>query len=123
MTFFFSLIDLVLTSILIYDTLGIVYALRKGNQLEDKEYTRICFSWILFLTISHYITCNWEGFFGILIRLIIFICKAFVVIPKLGGTCKLDKFLFEEGNAQKYYKKAKDFLQSKICRECKSHSA
>ena len=123
MTFFFGVLDLVLTSVLIYDTLGFVYAIRKGNQLENKEYTRICFSWILFLTLSHYISCNWKGFFGVLIRFIIFICKAFVVLPVLGGTSRIDKFLFEDGNAKKYYKQAKDFLQSKICNKCKSHSA
>ena len=123
MTFFFGFLDLLLTSVLIYDTLGIVYAIRKGNQCEDKEYTRICFSWILFLSISYYISCDRKGFFGTLIRLILFEAKAFVVLPILGGTSKINKFLFEDGNAEKYYKQAKDFIQSKIGSKVKFHSS
>ena len=121
MTFFFGLLDMVLTSILLYDTIGIVYFDRRGKSCDRRDYTRICFSWILFLAICNFFSCNKNGFFGTLIRLIIFIAKAFVTLPVLGGTMKINKFLFDDGNAQKYYEKIKEIVESKLC--SKSHSS
>ena len=120
MTFFFGLLDVVLTSILIYDTLGFVYLSRKGKSCDIREYTRICFSWILFLTLCNFFSCNRKGFFGTLIRIIIFGAKSFVTLPVLDGTMKINKFLFDDGNAKKYYEKIKGIIESKIS---KSHSA
>ena len=123
MTFFFSLLDIVLTSILIFDTLGLVYCYRKNNTCDSREYTRICFSWILFLTICNFCSCDKKGFIGTLGRLIIFLAKAFVTLPVLDGTMKLDKYLFEDGNAERFYKKIEELVKSKICRGDKFHSS
>ena len=123
MTFFFSLLDIVLTSVLIFDTLGLVYCYRKNNTCDRKEYTRICFSWILFLTICNFFSCDKKGFIGTLGRLIIFLAKAFVTLPALGGTMKLDKYLFEDGNAERYFKKIEELVKSKICKSGKFHSS
>ena len=101
MSFVFGLLDMLLTAVMLFDTLGLIYQFRKSS-VDPKEYVRVCFSWILFLTISTLFSCSWKGFFGTLIRLIIFLAKAAVTIPLLGGTMKIHKYLITDGNAEKY---------------------
>ena len=102
MTLFFGTLDLLLTIILLFDTLGLAYQFRTKNTCDDKEYLRVCLSWILFLSISNLFSCEARGFFGTVFRLIIFLSKLFVVIPILGGTIKLYQFLVEERRAEKW---------------------
>ena len=113
MSFVFGLLDFVLTAVLLFDTLGLIYQFRKGMSVAPKEYVRICFSWILFLTIGSLFSCKRKGFFGTLFRLIIFASKAFVTLPILGGTMKIHKYLIEDGNADKYINKVSKFIKSK----------
>ena len=101
MSFVFGLLDMLLIAVMLFDTLGLIYQFRKSS-VDQKEYVRVCFSWILFLTISTLFSCSWKGFFGTLIRLIIFLAKAAVTIPLLGGTMKIHKYLIIDGNAEKY---------------------
>ena len=101
MSFVFGLLDMLLTAVMLFDTLGLIYQFRKSS-VDPKEYVRVCFSWILFLTISTLFSCSWKGFFGTLIRLIIFLAKAAVTIPLLGGTMKIHKYLIIDGNAENY---------------------
>ena len=122
MSFFFGLLDFVLTAILLFDTLGLIYQFRKSMSVVPKEYVRVCFSWILFLTISSLFSCEREGYFGTLIRLIILSSKIYVTIPLLGGTMKIHKYLIDDRNAEKYIKKVADIINSKICSGCKSMS-
>ena len=102
MTLFFGTLDLLLTIILLFDTLGLAYQFRTKNTCDDKEYLRVCLSWILFLSISNLFSCEAKGFFGTVFRLIIFLSKLFVVIPILGGTIKVYQFLVEERRAEKW---------------------
>ena len=102
MTLFFGTLDLLLTIILLFDTLGLAYQFRTKNTCDDKEYLRVCLSWILFLSISNLFSCEARGFFGTVFRLIIFLSKLFVVIPILGGTIKVYQFLVEERRAEKW---------------------
>ena len=120
MSFVFGLLDFVLTAVLLFDTLGLIYQFRKSMSVEPKEYVRICFSWILFLTIGNLFSCERKGFFGTLIRLIIFGAKAFVTLPILGGTMKVHKYLINDGNAEKYIKKVTDLINSKLCSGCQT---
>ena len=113
MSFVFGLLDFVLTAVLLFDTLGLIYQFRKQMSVQPKEYVRICFSWILFLTICSLFSCEKKGFFGTLIRLIIFASKAFVTLPILGGTMKVHKYLIKDGNADKYISKVSEFIKSK----------
>ena len=55
MTLFFGLIDFILSSILLFDTLGLAYQFRVKNTCNEKDYLRVCLSWILFLTICNYL--------------------------------------------------------------------
>ena len=120
MSFVFGLLDFVLTAVLLFDTLGLIYQFRTSKSVESEDYVRICFSWILFLTISSLFSCERKGFFGTLIRLIIFASKAFVTLPILGGTMKIHHYLINERNAEKYIKKVTDFINSKVCSGCQS---
>ncbi len=122
MTFFFGLLDVLLTSIMLFDTLGLAYQLRKQGTCEKDDYLRICLSWILFLTICNLFSCNRKGFLGILVRLIIFLAKAFVTLPITGGTLKIHKYLIEDGNAEKWYKKIMELVKSKLCKGCECSS-
>ena len=122
MSFVFGLLDFVLTAVLLFDTLGLIYQFRKSMSVDPKEYVRICFSWILFLTICSLFYCERKGFFGTLIRLIIFASKAFVTLPILGGTMKVHKYLIDDGNADKYINKVTEFIKSKASTGAKTLS-
>ena len=112
MTLFFGILDVLMTTIMLFDTLGLVYQFRKNNTCSEKEYIRVCLSWILFLTISNLFSCEKKGAFGSIIRLIIFFAKLFVVLPILGGTLRFHKYFIEDKNAEKWYQ----CLKTKICK-------
>lgn len=118
MSFFFSLLDLVLTSVLLFDTLGLVYVYRKNGDCDGKEYTRVCFSWFLFLTVSNVLSCNWKGFFGTLVRLAIFGAKVYVTVPLLGGTMKLYNYLIEQKKGEEMCNKLLAIVKAKLCKGC-----
>ena len=119
MTLFFGILDTLLSTIMLFDTLGLVYQFRKNNKCEEKEYIRVCLSWILFLTINNFFSCEKRGFFGSMIRLTIFLAKLFVVLPILGGTLRFHKYFIVDKNAEKWCQ----FLKSKICKNCKDNSS
>ena len=114
MSFLFTVFDIVLTLIMLFDTLGMIYQFRKSSPPITSEYKRLCTSWILFLTIWSLFSCNSKGFFGTLLRLIFLAAKIFVTIPKLGGAMKIHKFLIEDGNALKYYNQVVGLAKSKL---------
>ena len=115
MSFIFSFFDFALAAVLLFDTLGLIYQFRKSN-VDPKNYVRICFSWILFLTICTLFSCNCKGFFGTLIRLILLAAKVYVTIPKLNGTMKIHKYLIEDGNAEKKINQVIGLIKSKLCK-------
>ena len=102
MSFIFGLLDVVLTAVMLFDTLGIIYQFRKNIPVNPKEYIRICFSWILFLAICSLFSCDRKGFFGTLIRLIILLAKIYETIPIFGGSLKIHKYLIEDGKALQF---------------------
>ena len=123
MSFLVNFIDVLLTLILLFDTLGMIYQFRKYEYLvKPKEFVRICFSWILFLTICSLFSCERKGFFGTLIRLIIVAAKVYVTIPLFGGAMKIHKYLIDDGKAIEYYNKVYEFVKSKLCKGGKTLS-
>ena len=123
MSFILNLVDIVLTLILLFDTLGMIYLFRKHEgAVKPKEFIRVCFSWILFLTICSLFSCESKGFFGTLIRLIIVAAKVYVTIPLFGGALKIHKYLIDDGKAVEFYNKAYEFIQNKLCKGAKTLS-
>ena len=123
MSFILNLLDIVLTLILLFDTLGMIYQFRKHeDKVKPKEFVRICFSWILFLTICSLFSCERKGFFGSLIRLIIAGAKIYVTIPLFGGSMKIHKYLIEDGKAIDFYNRGYEFIKSKLCQGAKKLS-
>ena len=118
MSFIFGFLNALLTSIMLFDTLGLIYQFRKGS-VDQKEFNRVWFSWMLFLAISSLFSCSWKGFFGTLIRLIIFLAKVYVTIPIFGGSLKIHKYLIEDGKALQFYNTTVETVKSKICKEGK----
>ena len=117
MSFLFGFFDMVLIVIMLFDTLGLIYQFRKSKEnVKKDDYIRIYFSWILFLTIYSTFSCSWKGFFGTLIRLILFAAKAYVTIPLCGGSLKLHKILIEDGKAEEYFYKVLNMIKSKLCK-------
>ena len=116
MSFLFGLLDLVLTAVLLFDTLGLVYQYRKKGDCKGRDYSRVCFSWILFFTLSKLLSCNRKGFLGTLFRLIIFGAKAYVTIPLLDGTMKLNKYFIEDKNGERILNQVCALVKSKLCK-------
>ena len=123
MSFIFGFLDVLLTTILLYDTLSLAYQIRKDGESDTKDYVRVCLSWILFLTICNLFTCERKGLFGALIRILFFFAKACVTIPKLGGTLRLYDYLIEKGKAKEWYYTIEGLVKSKLCKGCKCSSA
>ena len=117
MSFLVGFFDMVLIVIMLFDTLGLIYQFRKSKEnVKKDDYIRIYFSWILFLTIYSTFSCSWKGFFGTLIRLILFAAKAYVTIPICGGSLKLHKILIEDGKAEEYFYKVLNMAKAKLCK-------
>ena len=118
MTFVFGLLDVLLTTIMLFDTLGLAYQIRTQGQdkCDKKEYIRVCLSWILFLTICNIFTCNKKGFLGTLFRICFFLAKAFVTLPICKGTLKIYEYLIEKENAKKWYYQFVGPLKDKLCK-------
>ena len=115
MSFLFTVLDMLLIVIMLFDTLGLIYQFRKSREnVKTQEYNRIYFSWILFLTIYSTFSCSWKGFFGTLIRLILFAAKAYVTIPICGGSLKLHKILVEDDKAKEYFYKGLEMVKTKL---------
>ena len=121
MSLLFSFLDMLLIPIMLFDTLGIIYQFRRKETVKPEEYIRVYFSWILFLTIYNTFSCDWKGFFGTLIRLILFAAKVYVTIPLCGGALKIHKYLIEDDKAKEYFYRVYDMIKSKLCK-CENNS-
>ena len=100
MSIIFSIFDIILTFIMLYDSLGLVYQFRRNIEIQKKDYYRICFSWVLFLTICKIFICDKEGKLGSIIRIIILVLKLFVAIPIFKGTMIIYSKFIENGKLE-----------------------
>ena len=117
MNFIYTILDILITIIMLFDTLGMVYQFRKGQIIQANEYKRICFSWILFLAMCSLLSCESKGLLGKIIRFIILDLKLFVTIPLFNGTMKIYKFLIEDENAEHYFKKIVEKIKKLMHKE------
>ena len=88
MSFLYGLVDLLLTTLITLDTLGLVKQFREKKSADTEDYTRVCFTWIFFLTLSSFTpsACADEGFLRKLLRVLFLAGKIFVTIPIVKGT-------------------------------------
>ena len=108
MSFLYGLVDLLLTALITLDTLGLVGQYNQKKSPESKDYVRVCFTWIFFLTLKSFTPTAGEGFFIKLIRILFLLGKVFVILPLLGGTMMI------YNKAPEVIKKGVDFAKSKI---------
>ena len=108
MSFLYGLIDLLLTALITLDTLGLVGQFRNKRSTDTKDYTRVCFTWIFYLTLKSFTPNVGEGTMGKIIGILFLLAKIFVTIPLLGGTMLI------YNQAPKLISKGVDFAKSKI---------
>lgn len=112
--FLFCLIDKILIVLLALDTLGLCQQIRKSKNVDEKDYSRVCFTWIFFFAIRALTCCSCKGFLATVFQLIGLAGKVFVSIPLLGGTNKIYTLLVEQNKGAEYLQKGIDFIKAKI---------
>ena len=108
MSFLYGLIDILLTSLITLDTLGLVGQFRNKKSTDIRDYTRVCFTWIFYLTLKSFTPNVGEGTMGKIIGILFLLAKIFVTIPLLGGTM----LIYHQ--VPKLISKVVDFAKSKI---------
>ena len=108
MSFLYGLVDLLLTALITLDTLGLVGQLRNKKSTDSKDYTRVCFTWIFYLTLKSFTPNADEQFYRKLIRVVFLLAKVYVTLPILGGTMMI------YNQAPKLISKGVDYAKSKV---------
>ena len=114
MSFLFSFFDALLSVILCVDTLTVIYQLRKTENCDTRDYTRICFSWILFFFLQSIFTLGGKGFFWNFLAFVGLVLKIMVVIPKTGITNMIYDKLITQKKGEELFNNAYKFVESKI---------
>lgn len=114
MAFIFCLVDFLLSVILSLDTLALLYQIRKMNSCDNKDFIRICFSWVLFLSIKIIFCCGGCGLICTIFGIVALVLKALIVIPKFGISQKLYKSIIEDKKGEQFIQKGVNFVKSKL---------
>ena len=113
MFFFYSLLNLILNFILIFDTLGFYYQI-SINKAEKEEFKRICFTWVLFIAVNEIPFCKSLSFFGLIIRIIQLLVKVALVLPLTGVTMKLYNSYVGNEKIEEWIKEFKESIKEKL---------
>ena len=114
MSFLYGLVDLLLTALITLDTLGLVGQYRKKTSTTTKDYTRVCFTWIFYLTLKSLTPNVGEGYMGTIIGILFLLGKLYVTLPILGGTMMI------YNQAPKLISKGINFVKGKMGVKVKS---
>ena len=115
MSFLFGLFDFLLTVILTLDTLSLLNQLKKNKSCDQKDYKRVCFTWIFYLSLKSITCCNCkQGFLCTVYQFLVLCAKIYIVIPLINGTNTIYNYCIEQGKIQEFAKKGVDFIKSKI---------
>ena len=107
MSFLCQFAEFLLLSVVALDTLGFVAESRKNSaRSENRDYLRLCFTWVFFLTIRS-LSCTMScvtgcGYIGSLFGMLFFSAKVFISIPAIGGTETLYSLLIEQNVMKRY---------------------
>ena len=115
MSFLLNLSELIVLALLAIDTLGFVAHNRKNPlSSNQKDYLRLCFSWVFVFVLRTVFCCSCSGVFGNFYQLIGLTAKAFVCIPMFNGTEKLYNSLIEQNAAKQYIDLAVNMVKDKM---------
>jgi hypothetical protein len=105
-----TILDLLLTSIIAVDTLGLVVASRKGNA-STEDMRRNCLIWTCFIVLNA-LSCDcW--YLGTLLSLLGLVVKVWISVPRLGGADKLHQMIVN-GTLSNYVKAIVDVINAKL---------
>jgi hypothetical protein len=106
-------VDLLLTTIVAIDTLGLVNASRKdSSSVTPQDVYRLCLVWASFAILNSLQCCSC-GIIGSLIGLIALGAKVWIALPKLGGANKVQTMI-ENGQFNQYAKSLIALVKSKV---------
>ena len=117
MSFLSQFAELLLLSVVAFDTLGFIAEQRKNSsKSENKDFVRLCFTWVFFLVLRA-LTCSvcCLGYFGSFIGMLAFFGKVYISIPAIGGTETLYSMLIEQNIMKRYLCEAYTMVKSKTC--------
>ena len=114
MSFLYAIVDLLLTALITLDTLGLVGQYRKKTSTTTEDYTRVCFTWIFYLTLKSLTPNDGEGYLRTFIRILFLLGKVFVTLPILNGTMIILK------HAPSFISKGINFVKGKMGVKVKS---
>ena len=72
------LLNSLLTAILAYDSLSLLYQIRKTKQCEENDFRRVCLSWVFFIGINRLIEILGCGLLGYIFYIPLNILKIIV---------------------------------------------
>jgi hypothetical protein len=104
-------LDLLINSLVVLDTLGLVVASKKSN-VNTYELWRICLTWVCFAVLNCCMCCSC-GFIGTLLSFVGIAGKFYIGLPKLGGADKVNQML-ATGQITHYVRALVDIVKSKV---------
>lgn len=111
----FKLLDYGSTGLLLVDTLGLIYQLRKAKETVDvKDYRRVCFTWILILFLGSLCCCKSSCKIGNFLGLIFTVARIAIILPITGVANKLYDILIEGGMVENNYQKVKRIVCAQL---------
>ena len=115
MSFLFSFLEILMMVVVSLDTLGFIVQNKNSSRSTDnKDFSRICFTWV-FLLVIRSVFCGscCSGFLGTIVGLLSLFLKIYVSIPALKGTETVYSKLFEEKLPQKYFSQIVNFIKER----------
>jgi hypothetical protein len=114
MAFLLNLVELLLLGIVALDTLGFIAQNRKAPlNSNSKDFTRVCFTWVFFLTLRSLTCASCGGVLGSFYGMLLLLGKAYVSIPLFRGTEKLYNCLIEENAAGHYLRRIVSMIKDR----------
>ena len=122
MSFLLALVDLLLLTVVLYDTLGFIAHNRKDPQNSNQQdYSRICFTWIFYLAVRSVVCSSCTGYMGSFLYLLSIVFKAYISLPVLHGTEKLYNVLIEQNVLRGYFEKLSTTIKDKVVEQKKEN--
>lgn len=123
MSFFLTIVELLLFGLTALDTLSFVVFNKKNPEKTDvKDYTQVCFRWVFLLILKSLSCSSCSGALGFYYGFVLLLAKLYVTIPLLNGTQKLYNFFTNENGAMAYVRRGVEMVKQRMgcCNEVKT---